>query len=153
MPKSSYFRTHFESQRVHGHYTLLTRSWQHSYQNFPLMQNALSWKRSLLVRSEILRLFGNTLSSYHMYSRRQMKKICATGSTAIISKTENIFSNLYCTFGMCTKFFGFRIKRSTLQLKYFGSQCLREMWLLECWKAPISEHNSRLNVFTCIKLC
>ena len=70
MPESSYFRTPFESQRVHGYYTLPERPWQHFYQNFPFMQDTLSWKTCLLVRSEMLELFGNTLSADHMYSGR-----------------------------------------------------------------------------------
>ena len=116
MPKISHFRTPFESQRVHGYQTLLKRPCQHFYQNFPSIQDALSSKTSLLVKSEILGLFGNTLTADHMYFRRQMKKISATCSTPIISRTENIFWNFYCIFGICTKFCAFRKKNHLYSL-------------------------------------
>ena len=49
--------------------TIMTQPWQHFYQNFPLIQDTLSGKTSLLLRSEMLGLFGNALSADDMYSR------------------------------------------------------------------------------------
>ena len=69
VPESSYFRTPFESQCVHGHQALVKRPCQHFYQNFQLIRDTLSWKTSLLVRSEMLGQFGNTSSADHIYSR------------------------------------------------------------------------------------
>ena len=69
IPESSYFSTPFESQCVHGHDALLRRPWQHCFQTFQLIWDTLSWKTSLLVRSEMLGLFGNTSSADHIYSR------------------------------------------------------------------------------------
>ena len=63
MPERSCFRTPFQSQGVHRSQTLLKPSLQQFYSNFPLIQDKLSWKTSLLVRSEILGLFGNTLTT------------------------------------------------------------------------------------------
>ena len=74
MPESSYFRTLFESQCIHGCKTLLRPALQHFYPNFPLSQNKLSWKISALVISEILGLFGNTLTADNMYSRHNWQK-------------------------------------------------------------------------------
>ena len=82
-----------------------------------------------------------------------MKKICATRSTATISKTENIFWNFDWLFRICTKFCPFRRKRSALEIKYFGSYSLREIWLLECPKAAIFKEPWRFNVLTGIKHC
>ena len=45
----------------------------------------------------------------------------------------------FCTFGK---------KGWASWLKYFGSSWLRKMCLLECQLAPVSEHPSRVNVFT-----
>ena len=39
------------------------------------MSDKLSWKKSLLVRSEILGLFFNTLTAYHMYFRQNWGKV------------------------------------------------------------------------------
>ena len=109
----------------------------------------MSCKASLLVRCKILGLSGNTLTADHMYFRHYLRQISGTCSSAIISKTENIFLNFYCIFTIYTKiFFAFWRKRSVSQLKYFASYCFRKMWLLECWKAPVFEHPSRDTVFT-----
>ena len=62
---------------------------------FPLTQDTLSWKTSLLVGSEMLRLFGNTLTPEHMYSRHYLTEISATCSNPIISKAENLLSLFY----------------------------------------------------------
>ena len=51
---------------------------------FPLIQDTLSWKTSLLVRSEILGLFGNTFTADHMYSRHYLSEISAICSNIII---------------------------------------------------------------------
>ena len=64
----------------------------------------------MLVRSEILGLFGNTLTADHMYPRRYTKEISATCSNAIISRKENIFYNFYCIFAICTNFVPFEKK-------------------------------------------
>ena len=40
---------------------------------FPLMLDKLSWEKSVLVRSEILGLFVNTLTAEYKYSRRNMQ--------------------------------------------------------------------------------
>ena len=48
------------------------------------MQATLSWKTSLLLRHEILGLFGNTLTAERMYSRHYWTEISAMCSSAII---------------------------------------------------------------------
>ena len=69
IPESSYFTTPFGNQRVHVSQTLLKYARQNLYPKFLLIQDKLSWKTSLSVRCEILALFGNTLTSAHMYFR------------------------------------------------------------------------------------
>ena len=48
---------------------------QHFYPNFPLIQDKVSWKPSLLVRSEFLGLFGNPFTANRMYSRERCEKL------------------------------------------------------------------------------
>ena len=67
-------RTPFQSQSVHGTQTLLKPALQHFYLIFSLNYDKLSWKASLLVRFEILRLLGNTLTADYMYSRHRWEK-------------------------------------------------------------------------------
>ena len=64
------FRTPFRSQRVSGSQTLMKPAPQHFYHIFLLISGKLSWKTSLLVTTEILKLFFNTLIAYHMHCRR-----------------------------------------------------------------------------------
>ena len=63
----------------------------------------MSWKTSLLLRAEILGLFGNTLTDDHMYSRHYLREISARCSSTIISKTENVFPNFYYSFAIFRK--------------------------------------------------
>ena len=69
MPESSW------RQRVDRYYTLLKSPWQRFNYKFSLILDTLTWETSLLVRSEILGLFGNKLTSDHMYSRRYLRQI------------------------------------------------------------------------------
>ena len=71
MPVGSCFKTAFASKRVHGSQTLLELALKNFHPNFPLIQEKLSWKTSPLVRSEILGLFGNTLTTCHICSRNR----------------------------------------------------------------------------------
>ena len=75
MPKSSCFRTPFQSQRVNESQTLLKSARQHFHPNFPLIQEKVSWKTCVLVRSEILGVVDNTLMADHMYSRHNWKEL------------------------------------------------------------------------------
>ena len=74
MPKRSCFRTPFGCQCVHRSQTLLKHARQHFSRNFLLMSDKWSWKKSLLVRSDILGLCFNTLTAYLMYSRENSEK-------------------------------------------------------------------------------
>ena len=64
MPESSRFRTPFVSQCVHGPQTLRNFAWQHFYPDFTLIRIKSSQKTSLLITSEILGLFGNSVTAY-----------------------------------------------------------------------------------------
>ena len=74
MSESSCFTTSFQSERINGCQTLLKPAREHFYPSFLLTQAKLSWKTSFLARSEILGLFGNTLTADHMYSRHNWEK-------------------------------------------------------------------------------
>ena len=60
---------------------MLKSAWQHYYPIFPCIWDILSWKKSELVWSEILRLFVNTLTADNKYpvamctiSRNKLKR-------------------------------------------------------------------------------
>ena len=77
-----------------------------------------------------------------------MREIRATSSNAIILKTKNNFSKFYSIFEICIKFCIFGKKGSAWWLKYFGSYWLEKMCLPECQLALVSEHSSRVYMFT-----
>ena len=132
---------------------MLKSPWQHFYHEIPLFLDTLSWKTSLLVRSEILLLFINTFTTDHAYSRHYLREIYPTCSNANISKTENIFWIFHYISKIYTKFCTLRKKRSASLLKYFGSYWLREMSLLESLRVPVLEHFCSGIAVTSIKHC
>ena len=71
--KRSCFSTPFGKQTVNGFETLLKSARHHNFAIIPRIRDILSWKKSALVTSEIFRLFVNTLTPDHKYSRRNMQ--------------------------------------------------------------------------------
>ena len=53
------------------------------YPDFPWIRNILRWKMSVLISSDIFRLFVNTLTSYNKYSRFNMQKFELQVQTAL----------------------------------------------------------------------
>ena len=86
MPDSSRFRTPLESQRVHGLQSLLKSARHHFHPRFLLSQDKLSWKTSLLVRCEILGLFGDTSTAAHMYCPHNSEKFPTLVQTPLFQK-------------------------------------------------------------------
>ena len=72
MSKRPYFRTRFGKQRVSRFETLLESARQHYYRMLPWIRDKLIRKKFILVRSEILGLFLNTLTAEYQYYRRNM---------------------------------------------------------------------------------
>ena len=97
MPVTSRFRTHFDSKRVNGSQTLLEPALHHFYRNFPLIQDKLCKKTSLLVRSKTLGLLGKTLSTDRMYSRHSSKKFPQQAQT-LVSLKRGTYSAIFIAF-------------------------------------------------------
>ena len=91
MPESSCFRTPFKIQRVQGCQTLLKPARQHFYPTFLVIHDKLLYKACLSEKSEILGLFGNTLTADHMYSSHNLKKVLQQVQT-LLSKQGKKFS-------------------------------------------------------------
>ena len=100
MPESSCFRTPFESEDVHRSKTLLEPPLQHFYSNFRVTKEWLSWTTSPLVRFEMLKLCGNTLTADHMYSPHRNSRNRVKG---YYHKYPKHFVNFYCIFVIYTK--------------------------------------------------
>ena len=113
MPLTSCFITPFHSKRVHEPQTLLRPALRHFCPNFPLIQQKFSWKRSLQVRSKILGLFGNTLSTDHMSSRHTSEK-CGQQVQTLLSQKRRTFSRISITFLESTRNFSHFEKKDQL---------------------------------------
>ena len=97
MLESSRFRTPVESQRVHGCQTLLKWARQDIHLNFPLTQEKLSYKTSLLVRWEILALFGNLVTPAYMSACHNSENFQQHVQTPLSQKSET-FSSIFIAF-------------------------------------------------------
>ena len=69
------FRTLFNSQHGKRSQILLKSEQRHFYQLFPSLWWKLCWKISLLLMSEILALFGNTVTAHDNYSVRNSETL------------------------------------------------------------------------------
>ena len=96
MPESC-FRTPFRIQRLKGSQTLLKSARQRFYPNFPLISNKFSCLSYLLIGSEILEPFVNTLMADHMYSCHNWKKSLQQVQTQLSSKGKT-FSGAFIAF-------------------------------------------------------
>ena len=95
--KRSCFRTPFGNQRVNGFQTPLKDPGHHYYPFFPWIPGKLSWKKSALLWSEILRNFANTLAADGKYSCRRMQNFLQQLQT-LLSPKRNAFSGIFNEF-------------------------------------------------------
>ena len=92
MPKTPYIRTCFGKERVSG-YEILIKSVRHHYcRMFPRICDKLSSKTSVLVRSEILGLFDNTLTALYKYYRH-ICRISGHSSKRSYLRKEKLFQD------------------------------------------------------------
>ena len=75
MSKKQGLRTPFEYQRTKGSQILLKSARRHFYHIFTSLSGKWSWKKYLLVISEILGLFADTLTADHKYSLRDSEHL------------------------------------------------------------------------------
>ena len=98
--KRSCFDTPFGNQRINGFETLLKWARHHYFPIFPWIRDKLSWKKSALVTSEILKVFVNTLNPDDKYSRRNIQIFWQQLQTPL-SQKENTFCQFLIKFLKC----------------------------------------------------
>ena len=79
---------------------MLKSARHHYYPIFPCIWDKLSWKKSALVWSEILRLFVNTLTADNKYSRCNVHNFAQQVQTPL-SQKQNTFSGFFIAFLKC----------------------------------------------------
>ena len=94
MPESSTFRTSFPSQRVNGSQILLKPERQSFRPNFPLISDELNWKTSVIVKYQILEMFFNTSTVFHIFFRQIWEKFPQHFQTQLSSKSKK-FSHIF----------------------------------------------------------
>ena len=88
------------NQRVNGFETLLKSAWHQFFHLSPWIRDKLSWKKSVLVTSEIFKLFVNTLTPDDKYSRRHMQIFWQQLQTLLSQKGKIIFQ-FFIAFQKC----------------------------------------------------
>ena len=79
---------------------MLKSIWHRYYPHFSWIRGKLSWKKSALVRSKILRLFFNKLTVDDKYSCSNMENLQQQFQTLLFHK-QKTFSRLFIGFLKC----------------------------------------------------
>ena len=98
--RRSWFRTPFGNQRVNGFQTPLKIARHHYYPFPPWIPGKVSWKKTALLWSKILRLFANTLTADDKYSCRNMQNFLQQLQT-LLSEKRKTFSVFFISFVKC----------------------------------------------------
>ena len=98
--RRSRFKTPFGNQRVNGFQPPLKLSRHHYYPFFPWISGKLSWKKTALLRSKILRPFANTLTADDKYSCHNMQNFLQQLKT-LLSQKRKTFSGYFIPFLKC----------------------------------------------------
>ena len=126
-------------------------SWYLLERSFTLFSHhfEMNWvrKMSLLVRSEILRLFFNILTANDKHSCH-LGRILHNQFKSNFLRNEKFFFKSSLHFWNLQNYLKFLKKTSTSQLKYLQYFLLRKTWLLECLKDPVWEHPFSMNLLT-----
>ena len=100
--RRSCFRTPFGNQRVNGFQTPLKVPRQHYYPFFQWIPRKLSWEKTALLWSKILRLFANTFSADEKYSCHNMQNFWQQFQTYCVMEDSFwiFFSFLKCAWNL-----------------------------------------------------
>ena len=154
MPESFRFMTPFRNQRLHGSQTLMNSAWPYFYPNFTLIKKKVNQKTSVLVRSDILGLLGNTLTADHMNSPHNTVKSVQQLQTPLSPKpkisSQFLFSFIFfCISQIYIKFRAFSKKYQLCSSNSFEVILSKKCGYLNARKLPF--HNS-LQESTCSRV-
>ena len=153
MPKKPRVRTLMDSQRVKTSERLLKSVRHHVCHIFLWIWKTFSAKNSILVASEILRLFVNILTPNEKCFHSVNASVNATNSNGIISNLKNIFRISFCISEMYIKSGIPWKKNMNLTVISFWTYRLQKAGLLKCLKSPVSEHLWTVNMLKGPKHC
>ena len=143
--RRSWFRTPFGNQRVNGFQTPLKVERHHYFPFSAWISGKLSWTKTALFWSKILRLFSNTLPADDKYSCRNMQNFQQQLET-LLSQKPKILSGFFSISEMCMKFRTFWKKRWVSYPNYFRNYCFWKRLLLKRLEGLASEYHWVINV-------
>ena len=144
--RRSCFRTPFGNQRVNEFQTPLKVARHHCYPFFPWIPGKVSWKKTALLWSLILRLFANALTADDKYSFRNMQNFLQQ-LQMLLSENWKTLSGFFIEILKCAwnlKYF--EKKDESPRTNYFRNYCFGKSLLLKRLECFSSEHHSVINV-------
>ena len=147
--RRSCFRTPFGNQRVKGFQIPLKVARHHYYPFFPWIPRKLSWEKTALLWSKILRLFANTFTADDKYSCRNMQNFWQQFQT-LLSQKRKTLSGFFLHFWNVHEIYNILKKRMSVlawffPILLFPKQVATETSRRSCLRTPFG--NQRVNGF------
>ena len=147
--RRSWFRTAFGNQRVNGFQTPLKVARHHYYPFFAWISGKLSWKKSALDWSKMLRLFANTFTADDKYSYGNMQNFRQQLQTPLSQKPKT-FSGFFIHFLKCAWRLEHVEKKDEcpgliISEVFVPKEVATEMSRRSCFRTPFG--NQRINWF------
>ena len=147
MPKKPCFGTLKDGQHVKGTKRPLRSAWQYLCQIFWSLWKEISSKNSVLVGSEVLRLFFNILPPDEMYSLSVKGSVYLDNFKCTYLKIRKSFLFFFCCiYGRYIKCGILWRKRSASEAIPFWNYRLQKAGLLKYLKSPLSVHFCEVNM-------
>ena len=137
-------RTPFDNQRVNGFQTPLKVRRHHYYPFFRLNYGKLSWKKTALLWSKILRLFANTFPAMTSI-QAAICRIFGNNFKRYYLKNGRLFLDFFSISEMWIKFTTFWRKGWVSWPNYFRNYCFGKSLLLKHLERFPWEHHSVIN--------
>ena len=153
MPKKPLVRTLMGSQHVKGTERLIKSARQCFCDIFWSLSNEISSKNSVLVVSEILRLFVNILSPYDKYSFSVKASVLWNQFKCYYLKIKKHFWIFFLDFRNLHQISNSLEKRWASEFFCFWNYRLQKVGLLKCPKSRVAEHFWGVNMLEGPKHC
>ena len=152
MPKNSRFRREFENQHGKRAQALLKSASHHLYHIHWSLPRQLIWRKSLLLKCQILGLLVNTLAADEKYPVLNRDNL-AIPIQMQLSQKQKVFLNFLLLFWSLAETLNVLKKKMTLIAFVFPKLPTPKRWLDKCLKALVSEDRSTSNMVKVAKHC
>ena len=153
MPKNPCVRTLVGSQHFKGSKTVLKYAQQYFFQIFWWIWKKIGSKNSVLVASEIFRLFANIWTPNDKYSVSVKARVWRHQCICNYLEIEKYFLNFFLNFWNLHKIFNTLKERWASEVIWFWNYKLKKAGLLKWLKSPVSEHLWGVNMLKGTKHC